>query len=92
MYKHEVEEILNGGKKVRRAAWPKGNHVVKLAGSKIDLTEEEKKLAGLSKNADISIADTLVYCEGEDKATVGYELTHEDKTSQDWEEVKSKGK
>ena len=84
MYLHEVQSTIDNGGAVRRESWPSGDRIVKVPGTECDLSDEEKEQCGLDADAAISIVDSLVYCEGSKKATVGYELTHEDKHSQDW--------
>lgn len=87
MYLHEVQGAIDAGKKVRRGSWPKEDRLVRVAGTECDLTDDEKKQAGLNKDATITSADLNVYCSGKTQALVGYEITHEDKTSQDWEVI-----
>ncbi len=87
MYLHEVQGAIDAGKPVRRGAWSKSDRLVRLTGAETDLTKEEKEQAGLNENATITSADLNVFCSGKKQAVLGYELTHEDKTSQDWEVI-----
>lgn len=85
MYKHEIQSDIEAGKKVRRGSWPKGHYLVKVPGGPAELTEEEEKITGLSKGADVTINDTLVYCESKTRGQFGYQMTSGDLASQDWE-------
>ena len=61
--------------------------MVKLPAGPIDLSDKELEAAGLNPSADVTTAEVNVFCESKKKATYGYELTHEDNNSQDWEDA-----
>lgn len=88
MQKHEIDPKLNEGEKVRRASWPKGDHMQKVEPFEVELSEDERQELGLSPEGKATSKGMLVYVEGKEKATYGYELTHDDKVAEDWELVK----
>lgn len=89
MWAHEAIEALKKGKKVRRGSWPEGDHVQALPET-IDMSDLDPKSFGVDAKFDVQIAEgSLAYCSAKGKtASIGYELTGEDKNSQDWSEVK----
>lgn len=87
-YLHLIIDNINEGAKGRRLSWPKGQYLTKSPDLLLTLSKEEADQVGISENAEVTIPNPFVLVESDDKAIVGYVLTHEDKTHQDWELVK----
>lgn len=85
MYLHEVIDHLADGGKARRLSWDNNTWVAKMPAGPIDLSEEEKELAGLNPDAQSETDGEYLLCIGKKYAKYGYIFTHEDKTHQDWE-------
>lgn len=85
MWMHDATRELSKGKKVTRLSFPKGDYVKSLK-EDIDLSDLDPKSFGVDSKLDVQIkAGTLIYCSQTAKtASIGYELTGEDKQSQDW--------
>lgn len=85
MWAHDAIKALSEGKKVARLSFPKGDYVQALQ-EDIDLSDLEPKSFGVESKLDVQIkAGTLIYCNYAAKtASIGYELTGEDRQSQDW--------
>ncbi|MFZ1807952.1 MAG: hypothetical protein WAU36_12040 [Cyclobacteriaceae bacterium] len=88
MQKHLIDQDINEGKKVRRAGWPKGDHMQKVEPFDVELSDDEREDLGLSPEGKAKSGACLVYVEGKEKATYGYELSHSDKVAEDWELAK----
>lgn len=88
MQKHLIDPNINAGEQVRRASWPKGHHMQKVEPFEVELSDEERQQLGLGPEGTASSKSCLVYVEGKEKAIYGYELTHDDKISEDWELAK----
>lgn len=89
MYLAQLEEARKAGKKIKRLGWPKGSYMVAPKTQIIlELDPSEAKEVGVKETAEIVVSPGVnVLVINENKAYLGYELTHEDKTSQDWEEA-----
>jgi hypothetical protein len=92
MYKHEIETDIQDGKQVRRAGWPAGHHISKVASTNIEPNEEEREAAGLDEDAEVTTGDIFIYTAGKKQAIYGYQMSNEDKVCQDWELVIEKKK
>jgi hypothetical protein len=88
MYLAQLQAAREAGQKIKRLGWPNGKYMVSLA---IPITVNE--LAPSETDAlDMNANATLTTAEGcnvlvlsSTNAVLGYELTYEDKNSQDWE-------
>lgn len=89
MYLHQVNEALQAGKKIKRNGWNKKTFIMKAKPvSAFELDETECKAIGVPAQTIATPGeDCLLLIEDGTEVTIGYALTHEDKTSQDWDLV-----
>lgn len=90
MYLAQLQAAREAGKKLKRLGWPKGQYMVtpKTQITVTDLNEDEAQALGMNPSASLITGENCnVLVLSPTQAVLGYELTHEDKTSQDWEEA-----
>jgi len=96
----EIKALLDKGVKFSRLSWPAGQYLVKMKGLALtaSLTKAGCEFLGLPEGSKPAFAEDCYILvqvtpatkekEAETKAIIGYTLTHEDKSTQEWLEFK----
>ena len=86
MYLHEVKAALEAGKKIKRLSWAEKSFLLLAKSiSTFELDDDECKAIGVPKQTIAEPAETCLLLVEDAKVSIGYELTSDDKTYQDWE-------